>query len=82
MLLNEKLQQIKAKSLTRIPPDAATIMAQAMQKLKESGVLENILPAGQKAPEFTLQDFNGHGYTLQDLLTEGPVVLTFYRGSW
>jgi hypothetical protein len=82
MALNEKLQQMKAKSLARIPPEAAAIMAQATKSLKESGILENILPAGEFAPEFTLQDFNGQGYSSKDLLSGGPIVLTFYRGSW
>lgn len=82
MSLNEKLQQMKAKSLERIPPEAAAIMAQATKELEESGILENILLPGQKAPEFALQDFNGLEYTSQDLLSKGSIVLTFYRGSW
>ena len=57
-------------------------MAEATQKLKESGILEKILPTGEKAPEFTLQNFNGQEYVSQELLSKGPVVLTFYRGSW
>lgn len=40
------------------------------------------LEVGQKAPDFTLTNANGHERTLSKMLEKGPVILTFYRGSW
>ena len=38
--------------------------------------------AGEKAPDFTLVDQNGHKHALSAALGRGPVVLVFYRGYW
>lgn len=40
------------------------------------------LKVGDKAPDFTLADAFGRQLRLTDLLSDGPVVLTFYRGAW
>lgn len=40
------------------------------------------LEVGQKAPDFTLANANGHEKRLSKMLEKGPVILTFYRGSW
>lgn len=37
---------------------------------------------GQKAPGFALPDPEGKLISLPDLLAKGPLVVTFYRGSW
>lgn len=36
------------------------------------------LKVGDKAPDFTLPDTEGHKVTLSKLLQEGPVILAFY----
>jgi peroxiredoxin len=40
------------------------------------------LRAGARVPTFTLSDRQGGKVSLDDLLTSGPVVLNFVRGSW
>ena len=40
------------------------------------------LGVGDRAPDFTLPDAMGQTVRLRDLLVDGPVVLTFYRGAW
>jgi peroxiredoxin len=37
---------------------------------------------GEVAPAFVLGDQHGRPVALADLLQQGPVVLTFYRGAW
>jgi peroxiredoxin len=37
---------------------------------------------GDVAPSFALKDHRGSPVALTELLRRGPVVLTFYRGSW
>jgi peroxiredoxin len=39
------------------------------------------LPIGAKAPDFELKDVHGHSYRLSTALTQGPLVLVFYKGS-
>ena len=40
------------------------------------------LHKGDKAPAFSLPNAKGNVVHLQELLSNGPVVLTFYRGVW
>jgi len=42
----------------------------------------NALAAGDLAPDFELGNATGRPVRLSELLTRGPVVLTFYRGAW
>jgi len=42
----------------------------------------NAITVGQKAPSFLLPNPQKQLIALQDLLNKGPVVVTFYRGSW
>ncbi|WP_412062468.1 peroxiredoxin-like family protein [Rubrivirga sp. IMCC45206] len=40
------------------------------------------LGVGDRAPDFALPGVGGETVRLSDLLLDGPVVLTFYRGAW
>ena len=52
------------------------------EALIQSGIIENSLRVGQRAPDFTLPNATGGEVSLSSLLTKGPVVLSFYRGAW
>ena len=82
MTLNEQLQAIKEKSRDRIPAAAREIMERAVEEQRTSGVLDRVVKVGQRAPDFTLPDASGKPVGLADLLTRGPVVLSFFRGRW
>jgi peroxiredoxin len=60
---------------------AAAYKAQA-DALASSDILETALRTGDVAPQFELPDAVGNTISLSDLLDRGPVVLSFYRGSW
>lgn len=40
------------------------------------------LAVGQRVPAFELPDAEGNLVSSADLLAKGPLVVTFYRGSW
>jgi peroxiredoxin len=40
------------------------------------------LKVGDTAPDFALPDASGRLVRLSQMLTRGPVILTFYRGGW
>jgi thiol-disulfide isomerase/thioredoxin len=52
------------------------------EALLQSGIINNSLQVGQKAPDFTLPNATGGEVSLSSLLKKGPVVLSFYRGEW
>jgi len=39
------------------------------------------LPAGDRAPDFTLPTVDGHKFSLQEALAKGPVILAFFKVS-
>ena len=82
MTLNEKLDQLRAKSADRIPADFRRIMHQAVKDLRASGIGDGVLGVGDLAPAFELPDIAGQAVRSADLLERGPVVVSFYRGFW
>lgn len=43
---------------------------------------KNAIKVGEKAPDFELPNANNNITSLATFLEKGPVVVTFYRGSW
>ena len=82
MSLKADIDNLIAQSSTRIPQDVQNIMAADTERLKQSGIEDNSLKAGDKAPSFTLPNAKGEQVSSADLLAKGPLVLSFYRGGW
>lgn len=80
--LQPKLDEMKAKFDAQAPADMKATFEEGVAKVASSGVMETALKAGDKAPDFTLRDHAGNPARLADLLAQGPVVLTWYRGVW
>ncbi|MEV0170350.1 peroxiredoxin-like family protein [Streptomyces sp. NPDC050803] len=82
MSVNAELRAFFDSRQEQIPADVRAVMHRAARELAESGQADRSLAVGAKAPSFTLPAATGETLALDDLLTEGPVVLTFYRGAW
>ena len=82
MPLHDSLSQIRAASRSKMPPEAASVIGRAAKQLEQSGIVHMALAKGENAPEFTLDDCRGGTVRSTDLLAKGPLILTFYRGSW
>jgi peroxiredoxin len=57
-------------------------MRRATAELIASGQAGRALKAGDKAPDFVLNDPDGKPVSSRDLLATGPLVVSFYRGVW
>jgi peroxiredoxin len=57
-------------------------MHRATAELIASGQAQRALKAGDKAPDFVLNDPDGKPVASRDLLAKGPLVVSFYRGVW
>ncbi|GLZ38401.1 peroxiredoxin-like family protein [Actinokineospora sp. NBRC 105648] len=77
--LNERLLAVAA-SVNR-PEEAKNAINDALDELAREGVAPG-LALGATAPDFTLPNAVGDPVRLADRLATGPVVLTFYRGTW
>jgi len=82
MSLQEKLDAYKEGMVKKAPKEALDIMHRATEDLRNSAIMEGVIKAGDPAPEFELQNSAGELIRLKDLLSEGPLVLSFYRGKW
>lgn len=82
MTLKEKIDAYKKDFVAKAPPEAQAVMHRATNDLANSGLLAKAVKVGDLAPDFALEDTAGETVALGDLLDQGPVVLSFYRGRW
>jgi len=83
MSLQHKLDAFRVDfEANKAPPQVVATFHRATDELIASGQAERALGVGDKAPSFTLPDENGDAVSMSDLLSKGPLALTFYRGVW
>ena len=82
MSLNDRLREMKETSRGKLPPETLKIMSEALQSVEASGQHTRALKAGDRAPDFALEDHAGKRWISLELLQQGPLVVNFYRGSW
>ena len=82
MTLKAKLDEARAASAKRIPPDKQAIMKRGTDELRASGILAKVAAVGQTAPVFEGTSHNGASIRSGDLLARGPLVMSFFRGHW
>ncbi|MEH1969552.1 peroxiredoxin-like family protein [Nostoc sp.] len=68
--------------LNKEKPEIISIKKQATKELVESGIGKICLQTGDKIPIFSLPNVAGDQVNIVDLLARGPLVISFYRGSW
>lgn len=82
MSLQDRLDAFKAEFIAARPPEVRAIMERATAELVASGAAGRALRAGDRAPAFTLEAQDGTPLSSADLLADGPLVVSFYRGVW
>lgn len=82
MSLTMELEKLRKASRNRIPADKLAVMDRAARDLLESGITDTCLKEGDTAPDFVLPNAAGTSVSLSELLEQGPLVLSFYRGGW
>jgi len=79
--LLEEIQAYQEQFRQKAPEEKQRLMAQATAELAASDGAKG-LTVGDEAPRFTLPNASGQSVSLEDLLQNGPVIVTFYRGGW
>ena len=80
--LQERLDGMREASAEKIPADAAAVMHRATADLAESGQAGRAVGVGDALPEFALPDSTGATVRSSEVLSRGPLILTFFRGHW
>jgi len=85
--LQSRLDEFKKVFESGAPPynaprEAIEKMHRATAELKASGIEQQALKIGDRAPSFTLFNQDHVEVSSSDLLRQGPLVISFFRGHW
>ncbi len=85
--LRDRLEEFKTTFESGDPPynatsDVVATMHRATAELKASGIENTALKVGDRAPDFTLFNQDHVEVASKDLLRQGPLVVSFFRGHW
>src|SRR5436190_13007268 len=80
--LQQQIDEFIAEGASWLPSDLLRDLLRPIRQLVTSGAAENALKEGVQAPDFTLPDARGNAVSLSHLLSQGLVVVTFFRGQW
>ena len=79
--LGERLDSL-AKAVRTLSPPFADAVDRLVTRLQQSGAGKNAPQVGEPMPPFHLPDEAGRIVSLDEVLTKGPVAVTFHRGHW
>jgi len=82
MILADEIQKLQKEMIPNIPADALAVIMQKTEQLVASHLSDQSLKAGDLIPPFSLVDERGVIQESETLLSEGPLVISFYRGGW
>ena len=82
MSLKETLNNIKQTAVSQIPSETLREMSEATEQLRKSGVMDSVIQTGTPITAFALKNQDGAEILSDDLLSQGAVVLTVFRGHW
>ena len=82
MSLQDDIDRERANAKEMIPAEIFAEMEKANIVLAVSGIESESIGEGDRMPDFALPNAKGELVNLTDLLKEGPLVISFYRGGW
>ena len=82
MNLTEQLNDLKQQLGQEIPRETLEEIGQFIHGLVQTGIEKTSRQAGETIPSFVLPDVSGRMISSEDILSRGPMVLSFYRGFW
>jgi peroxiredoxin len=80
--IQEQSEQVKAVSAGRLPAEVLETFARDQAAFRAKGRPANAVAVGDVLSNFTLPDASGRDVSLSGLISNGPLVLVFYRGGW
>jgi len=82
MSLKAQIDAYNVQKEAKLPADVLALMDTTNEELIAQHIKDNALQIGAKVENFSLVNHNGESIELNDLLNKGPVIVSFYRGSW
>jgi peroxiredoxin len=81
-LLGDRIAEFNAGLVKQAPVEVVEALVAEIDGVVRSGAGAKAPSAGDRAPSFTLPDALGKPVSLDTLLKEGRVAVSFYRGQW
>lgn len=82
MAMNDTLGDVTNEIVNRRGEKIRSLFEAQIAAATEHLLQARVPKAGDNAPDFSLKATDGQPLTLDDVLSNGPAILTFYRGSW
>ena len=82
MSLSEQTKQLTENFISSQSAENQAIIQDAFGVINAADFGANALREGDQAKSFQLPNAKGGKAALADLLAQGPVVISFYRGGW
>jgi len=82
MNLKDELGSFAKQMSENAPAEVLQTMGTEIEKLAKSGIMDTALKVGDQAPYFELKDSEGNVVSLNSLIKNGSVVISFNRGNW
>ena len=82
MDFNAELKAIKDNFSANASPVAVKTVNDAKDGIVKTFRRDLAVQEGDKLPNFRLSDANGKTVSSDELLQQGPILVTFYRGEW
>ncbi|GAB3478233.1 peroxiredoxin-like family protein [Marinomonas epiphytica] len=80
--LQQELDAFSAQIMPKMPASAKAIMKNVNQSLLDGLPERNLVKVGDTLPAFALQNQEGETVSSVELLQQGPLVISFFRGVW
>lgn len=81
-MLAQELEKINKQFKANADSKLVEKIEASIAKLAEDKLLKKALKVGSKIPKFMLSNATGKQVDSEILLSNGPLVINFYRGGW
>lgn len=82
MSMEEELEEQRRRAHARRSPEERKARADAVTEVADAKVAQRAAGIGEAVPEFRLPSVTGTVVDSRELLSRGPLVISFYRGGW
>jgi len=82
MSLKAQLDACRGAFEASAPPGIVAALQGSIAELVQTGLVRQVVRAGERAPLFRLRRNIGAFVSLAEALDRGPVVVSFFRGGW
>lgn len=81
-MLKETLKKMAEATAAKLPAEALAVVMRTTQEVAESIASRKTPKVDEALPAFELPDSQGNSVSSEDLIGEGHLVVTFFRGGW